>query len=445
LLLGSSLVAVAGLAGSGPAAKAVTPQAHANPLGMVRGVPGPSPLGALVPVPGTSSGLSEVFCVSAANCWAVGEYAKVSGTSAATLNEALHWNGHTWSAVAVPSPGSTGPGAGNVSLLTGVRCTSSTNCWAVGYYLKSGAELNEALRWNGHHWSQVATPNPGGTSSSSNFHFSILSSVTCVSASNCWAAGEYGRVVGGIAEVMRNEVLHWNGSKWATASVPDPAGTALGNANTLYAVRCASAASCWAVGTLGTVGNPSQFRNEVLHWNGSKWGVITVPSPGGTASSHVSYLYGVACTSVSNCWAVGTYGKVGTPNTYQNQALHWNGHHWSLVFTPQPDGTGAGAANSLEDVTCPTAVNCWAVGNYGSIDSTGAGMILNQALHWNGHHWSLVSTPDPAGLADSNSDRLYGVRCAAVRDCWAVGDAQTFGKARVNQALHWNGGKWSAG
>jgi hypothetical protein len=414
-------------------------------MGLVRGVPDPSRLGALVPVPGTSSGLSGVFCVSASNCWAVGEYEKGNGSTGMTLNQVLHWNGHKWSAVTVPNPGSTGSGAGNVSVLNGVRCTSSSNCWAVGYYLKSGGELNEALHWNGHQWSQWATPNPGGSGGSSVYHFSLLSSVTCVSASSCWAAGDYGHIVGGISEVLRNQVLHWNGSKWAKVPVPDPAGTALGNANLLYGVRCASPASCWAVGTFGTVGNPSQLNNQVLHWNGSKWGMVTVPSPGGSASDHVSYLFGAACTSVGNCWVVGSYGIQSTQDTFKNQAFHWDGHHWSLVPTPQPDGSGAGASNLLEDVTCPTAVNCWAVGNYGSIDSTGAGMILNQALHWNGHHWSLVSTPDPAGLADSNSDRLYGVRCATALNCWAVGNAQTFGKAQVNEALHWNGSKWSTG
>jgi hypothetical protein len=440
LLLGSSLVVAAGLAASAPAASAA-PQARATAWSYARalpGIPGLSPLGTLVPTPGDSSGLYAVYCVSAGDCWAVGTYDKGSGNTGATLNQALHWNGHKWSAVTVPNPSE---GGLKVNVLNGVRCTSSSNCWAVGYYYKTGKPLSETLRWNGFHWTQVAAPSPG---SMADFGFSVLFSVTCVSASSCWAAGEYGHF-GGNSEVVRNLILHWNGSKWTTASVPNPAGTALGNANEISAVRCASPASCWAAGTYGRVGNPSQFRNEVLHWNGSKWGMVSVPSPGGSASDHVNYLYGVACTSVGNCWAAGTYGVLGTPNTYQNQVLHWNGHHWSLVSTPQPDGSGAGASNVLGDVTCPSAVNCWAVGDYGSIDSTGAGVVLNQALHWNGHHWSLVSTPDPAGLSDGNSDQLTAVRCATVHDCWAVGNAQSVAKAQVNEALHWNGSTWSAG
>jgi hypothetical protein len=361
---------------------------------------------------------------------------KGGGATKATLNQALHWNGHSWFTVTVPSPSK---GTRKVSVLNGVRCTSSSNCWAVGYYFMGSAVLTQALRWNGSHWSQWATPNPGGTAG---FDSSQLFSVTCVSASSCWAAGQYGFEA--IAGVVRNLVLHWNGSKWTKASVPDPAGTQPGDISTLSSVRCGSPASCWAVGTYGTQ-DPAQAANQVLHWNGSKWGMAAAPSPGGSAAGHISFLYGLACASVSNCWAVGTYGIVGTTSTYKNQVMHWNGHHWSLWSAAQPDGSGTGASNMLNDVTCPTAVSCWAVGSYGSIDSGGVGVVLNQVQHWNGHHWSLVSTPDPAGLSDGDSDQLFGVRCAAASNCWAVGNAQPVDKIQVNEALHWNGGKWSAG
>jgi hypothetical protein len=41
-----------------------------------------------------------------------------------------------------------------VNELEGVRCTSSSNCFAVGEdQIKSGNERNQALRWNGQHWS----------------------------------------------------------------------------------------------------------------------------------------------------------------------------------------------------------------------------------------------------------------------------------------------------
>jgi hypothetical protein len=44
-----------------------------------------------------------------------------------------------------------------------------------------------------------------------------------------------------------------------------------------------------------------------------------------------------------------------------------------------------GASNQLGGAACTSSRNCWAVGSYGSID---VGSERNQALHWNGKKWS---------------------------------------------------------
>jgi hypothetical protein len=134
-------------------------------------------------------------------------------------------------------------------------------------------------------------------------------------------------------------------------------------------------------------------------------------------------------------------GATGT--TLVNEALHWDGAQWSLVSTPDPDGTGAGANNQLLAANCTTISNCWAVGSYGRF-SGDVGTVLNEALHWNGSTWALVSTPDPGGTANLDSNTLRAVRCTTASNCWAVGDAQKKGGADLNQALFWNGTKWSS-
>ena len=101
---------------------------------------------------------------------------------------------------------------------------------------------------------------------------------------------------------------------------------------------------------------------------------------------------------------------------------------------------GQGATNELLGITCSSAGNCWAVGDFGSIQD-GLGEILNQALHWNGTAWSLTLTPDPGGTADGSVSSLKAVRCTATTNCWAVGQVDD----RFNQALHWDGTMWSAG
>src|SRR5262249_15282812 len=156
-----------------------------------------------------------------------------------------------------------------------------------------------------------------------------------------------------------------------------------------------------------------------LHWNGATWSQVSTPSPGGTTGDGTfSELVSLGCTSPTNCWAVGSYGVF--PGTSLNEALHWNGTAWSQGATPQPAATGTGASQELIAVNCPSAANCWAVGDYGSISGT-PGFVLNQALHWDGGTWSQVDTPELGGAASADINLLRAVRCTSGTNCWAVG------------------------
>jgi hypothetical protein len=444
-LAGAALLTASMLAAGGPAAAAPARPGHPDPRATAlahilhhglgpAGLPGHGlraqalPKGGQdVPEPGRASLLAGVFCTSPVNCWAVGTYSRVAEVD---LNEVLHWNGSAWAQVAAPSPA--GSAVGSLSVLFGVRCATVSDCWAVGAYsVNGGADLNQALHWNGTKWSVVPTPTPGGSLSSD---VNELFEVGCTSSASCWAAGRYGTQAGGI--VLLNQLLHWNGKKWSLAAVPNPAGTASGDINALNGVRCTSASNCLAVGSYGTT---SITLNEALHWDGTAWSQVTAPSPGGsTGDGTFSELDSLACSSATNCWAVGSYGTFAPPETFLNQALHWNGTAWSLVTTPEPDGTASGAIQQLAGVACHTATNCWAVGSYG------AGTGLDQALHWDGGTWSLVDTPEPGGGAAGDANNLASVRCNTSADCWAVGEARMSGGPIFSQALHWNGTTWSS-
>ncbi len=155
-----------------------------------------------------------------------------------------------------------------------------------------------------------------------------------------------------------------------------------------------------------------------------------------------SELDSLSCTSAANCWAAGSDGHDGSSALTSNQALHWNGHKWSAVSTPEPDGTGAFASNILNGVNCSAPDNCWAVGYVGNLDLVAP--ILNEALHWNGTHWSMASVPDPGGHAEGDHSFLYGVRCTSRTNCWAVGQVRPGNGTDRSQLMHWNGVTWSA-
>src|SRR5262249_14813646 len=158
----------------------------------------------------------------------------------------LHWNGHTWSRVAAPSP-HTGEGFNE---LLSVTCVSPGDCWAVGLDSVGG----QALHWHGHVWSLVPTPGAG------------LRGVRLISSANCCAVGQG----------QWNAVVDWNGRTWAMVAAPAP-----GTASVLSGVRCTSAASCWAVGGYGA---GRIYRSEALRWDGRQWSQVATPEPRGSVA-----------------------------------------------------------------------------------------------------------------------------------------------------------------
>jgi len=434
VLAGVSLAAAGMVAGGGPAVAGGRPAGHQGlRAAILARILRP---GQTVPKPGMSSLLNGVFCTSSANCWAVGGYTPRSAN--AELNQILHWNGRNWSQVSsVPSPGGTAPG--HFSVLYGVRCTSAGNCWAVGEYYRGGADLNQALHWNGKKWYLIPTPTPGGTLSGDE---NQLFDVVCPSATSCWAGGEFGTQTSS-QETILNEVLHWNGKTWSEVRVPEPGGTGQSDVQAVDGIRCTSTRYCLAVGTYGNL-KTLTLANEALRWNGTRWSKVTAPNPQGVKTpGDINELAGLGCATASNCWAAGTYGVFNT-QTYLNDVLHWNGKKWSQQTTPDPDGTGTGAANQLSALNCISATSCWAAGSYGSVTS-GTGEILNEALRWNGKKWSLVTTPSPAGTANGDENELFSIRCTSASFCWTVGTQQKSGGPVRNEALRWNGTKWSSG
>jgi hypothetical protein len=351
-----------------------------------------------VPSLGISSRLQGVACTSVRNCWAVGSYE----TGIAELNEALHWDGHSWSEIATPDHG-TSPG--HQSSLTAVTCTSASNCWAVGSYDRGTVQLNEALHWDGSSWSEIATPDPGFPETGVH----ILDGVSCASPANCWAVGIHISDRG----ISRNAELRWNGASWSAVNVPNPGANVAGDGRKLSGIACTSASDCLAVGGYVDVANAE--RNEALRWNGSRWLRVATHDRGALTSA--------SCTAATRCWAVRGQDS-------GHGAIRWNGTRWSAVATP-------GRAE-LNGVACTAAATCVTVGNYGH-----AGALLNEVLGWNGNSWSAVAVPDPGGTSAGSQNRLASVACTSGVNCWAVGSYwNDSAGAHQNVVLHWNGHAW---
>jgi hypothetical protein len=325
------------------------------------------------------SELNAVRCRTAGDCWAVGDFFN----GHANVNQSLHWNGSKWAVVPVVNPGGTESGSENG--LSDIVCPGASTCWAAGQYGSDGGDgltLNQLLRWNGTKWTLAKSiPQPAGTSAGDSQR---LNSIRCTSTSNCLAVGTSGTAHPETStSVMQNEALRWNGTTWSSLAITSPGGTANGDFSRLTSLACTSATNCWAAGSYGSSGSVRTSLNQIMHWNGATWSLSpTIANPDGSGEGSINELLGATCTSATDCWVVGDYGSIqnGTGEIL-NQTLHWDGTAWTLTLPPDPGGIANDDTNTLNSIRCNTTANCWAVGSV-------MNPPVNQALRWNGTMWS---------------------------------------------------------
>lgn len=199
------------------------------------------------------------------------------------------------------------------------------------------------------------------------------------------------------------------------------------SSNELYSITAISSHDAWAVGAADAINQQGETLTE--HWNGETWSVV--PNPQLNAS--FSFFQGVSALSKNNVWAVGTYTNA---TTSENQTLieHWNGHVWSVVASPNP--TDPYPNGNLDSVVAISANDVWAAGFY---SDTTINAVKTLVEHWDGHQWSIVSTPNPASF-----NILYSITAVSANNVWAVG-SYTLPINGTSSALveHWDGSQWS--
>jgi hypothetical protein len=333
-------------------------------------------------------------------CTAVGYYQSNEVQEQQNLIET--WNGSTWSVTPSPDATNTGNDA-TFNELNGVYCTSATFCIAVGDWGEvtedSSPYLTLIESWNGTSWSIVSSPNHGGSTSS------YLEGVSCSSATNCTAVGDYETNSG----VQDSLIESWTGGAWSIVSSPNTS-----NGAALEGVSCPTNITnyCAAVGSALDSSGTAQMVIE--SWNGTAWSIT--PNP--TFDGGVIGQQAVSCTSATFCEAVGAY--------YNDELVivtlvdTWNGTDWSLTSSPN-----TGFSDFLDGVSCTSSSNCVADGLFEN--SSGNNSTLIEA--GSGSTWSITSSPNPGNY----NDQLAAVSCATDTDCVAVGEDSS--KKSTDQTL----------
>ncbi len=247
--------------------------------------------------------------------------------------------------------------AGTLADLFGVAASSPSDVLAVGGYNPGESPTAVLTRpyaehWNGSRWTATTVP----LASVYSVQAAQLNGVAEVAAGDGWAVGTVGDLSSLASQTL---AYHWNGSTWLRVSTPNPAGPSQGNE--LAAVTARATNDVWAAG--GDGGYPE--ASLVLHWNGSSWAQVRVPSIGA--------LDAVTVTSADVWVASG------------NKVERFSGSAWTSL-PALPGGVSiAGLAH--------TAAGLWAVGYQSFVCGEGGSCASSYAALWNGSTWTTV----PAG------------------------------------------------
>jgi len=379
---------------------------------------GGTPWGDATEIPGiaalTSDGgeVNSVSCPSAGNCTAGGQYADSSGISAQAF-VADEVNG-TWGD-ATEVPGIAALNTGDYAFVSSLSCASAGNCVAGGEYSLSSTNVNGnthafvADEVDGTWGDAIEVP---GTAALNASDGAQVQSVSCASAGNCAASGYYTDSSDVRQAFVANEV---DGTWGDGIEVP---GTATLNAGfeaeaEAGSVSCPSAGNCTVGGFYtDSSGNLQAF---VADEASGTWGAaIEVPgtaalNTGGNASTSVS------CASAGNCTAAGSYSvsSSGQLPTEAYVADEVNGTWGDAIEVPGTAALNTGQVAAVNSLSCPSAGNCAAGGFFD--DSSGARLafVVNEV---NGTWDDAVEVPGTTGSTAVNS-----VSCASAGNCVAGG------------------------
>jgi hypothetical protein len=216
--------------------------------------------------------LFSATATGAGDVWAVGEQQDLAGRFA-TLAE--HYDGHGWSVVPTPNPGTSG------NHLDAVAADGPDDVWAVGQRNDATSDGPLVEHWDGRQWSVVPVASSGGA---------VLDAVT-VHGDEVLAVGQTDNA---IAQARPLIVSVHNGH--ADSSVLGTTGSSFSNMTGVVATDQTD----WAVGTFfdATSGNQDTL---VLRHDGGGWHAVPAPSPG-TGDA----ILGAVAATGDDVWAVGT-------------------------------------------------------------------------------------------------------------------------------------------
>jgi hypothetical protein len=336
------------------------------------------------------TGFFAVRVDSSSSVWAVGDQSR--GSVYGFQPMAMHWNGKTWTRTPVPNAGDTA--GGEIGRLFSVAVVSHSDVWAVGLTSVFPGDPYLGIfplvdHWNGKTWKQVSAL-PKNTSDGRLYS---LSSVNAVSENNVWAVGT--------TALGFPVILHWNGKAWSLAKAPAVRNS---DGQTLSSVTALSANSVWAAGSnapytvIHGKPSPAGVTPYLLHWNGKAWNSVKAPAPHGGSSGNEEGTQGIAASARDSSTSILAVGEFDQDHTYLADCRA------SCLGVATPSQPSASA--TLDPAAIAISGSSTWIAGYGFPDN---------AEHWNGKAWSLVSIGGEASM------NVTGLASTSTASTWAVG------------------------
>lgn len=212
----------------------------------------------------------------------------------------------------------------------------------------------------------------------------VITGLSALTASDVWAVGNRGPLVGTYALGGGSLIAHWDGTRWRVMPHPTK------RYDALVAVLALSRQDVWAVGAFEGSIPPGVTVAKTLaeHWDGRRWRII--PSHNRNGSGQLESIVALAPNDV---WAAGGAHSGGENVLDRPLVEHWDGKRWTIEtagFSSRAGYTRDLAAQS------PTSV---------SVDAyDGHDLVVKR---WDGHTWhTLRRIPIDRLLVPSRAIRL---------------------------------------
>jgi hypothetical protein len=329
----------------------------------------------------------------------------VSGGSAAT-QVAVSWG------TAIEVPGTAALNTGGNAQTYSVSCATAGNCTAGGQYLDGSSHYQAFVvsETNGSWGNAIEVPGSATLNSGGGAN---TSSVSCATAGNCTAGGTY---TDGSGNTQAFVVSETNGSWGNAIEVPGSATLNSGGRASTFSVSCATAGNCTAGGYY-TDGSAHQQSFVVDETNGSWGNAIEVPGSATLNTGTYAGVNSVSCATAGNCTAGGFYTD-GSEQQYAFVVDETNGSWGNAIEVPGSATLNTGTYAAVWSVSCATAGNCTAGGTYTDGSAHQQSFVVDET---NGSWGNAIEVPGSATLNTGTYAGVNSVSCATAGNCTAGG------------------------